>query len=119
MDILQSPNIDKWMADLPPNDDDQEYREISQDAKDNGKAQSNLEAHEILMITDTVHCKSCYSCATPGHTYSKCGLKLTGASDEVKDKFSTTSSFFNKLTTSAFVFFFESPDGHKLLPRGA
>ena len=43
---------------------DKEQHEISQDAKDRG----NREAHEILMITDTVQCKSCHNKATPGHS---------------------------------------------------
>ena len=55
------------------NDEDKEYQEMSQGAKDIVLEQGNLEAHEILMITGTIHCKSCYNYATPGRTYCKTG----------------------------------------------
>ena len=45
--------------------------------------QSNVDAHEILMITDAVQCRSCYKNATLGHTYCECGLTLPGVSEEV------------------------------------
>ena len=47
MDVLQTPNKDKLMAELFPVKDDKEYEEISQDAKDMVKAQSNLEVHKF------------------------------------------------------------------------
>ena len=47
---------------------DKDYQEISQVAKDIVEIPGNLEAHEILMITDTVLCKFCYNYATLGHT---------------------------------------------------
>ena len=82
--MLEFPSKDKSMADSLPKYDDKEYQEMSQDAKDIVTEQGNREAYEILMITDTVQCKSCDSYTTPGHTYCKCGRMLPGASDEVK-----------------------------------
>ena len=40
-------------------DEDKEYQETSQDARGTVKEQGNLEAHEMLMITVTIQCKSC------------------------------------------------------------
>ena len=52
------------MAELFRKSDNKECREISQDAKDTATERSNLEAHEVLMITDTIPCKSCHNYAT-------------------------------------------------------
>ena len=82
--ILESPNKDELMIQLLPKDDDKEHQDISQDAKDTGKEQSNLEAHEILMIIDTGQCSSGYKHAIPTHTCCECGLILPGRDDEVK-----------------------------------
>ena len=65
--MLESPSKDKLMAELIPHDDE-EYQEISQDAKDIVKEQGNLEVHEILMITDTAQCMSFNKYVTPRHT---------------------------------------------------
>ena len=102
MNVLQSPNKGKLMAELFPNSDEKEYQEMSQDAKDTVKKQGNLEVHEILMITDTLQCKSCYNHATPRHTYCKCGLIFLGARDEVKKQgLKNGINCFTLLTTSA------------------
>ena len=52
-EVLQSPSKDKLMAEFLPNNDDKEYQEMSQDAKDTVEEQGKLEAHDILMITGT------------------------------------------------------------------
>ena len=70
--FLAFPNKDKLMADLFPNIDDKEYQGIAQDAKDIDKEQGKLEAHEILLIADTVQPKLCYDYATPGHRLHMC-----------------------------------------------
>ena len=69
MNVLLSPNKDTWMAELFLMSDDKEYQGLSQKAKDIMKAQGDLEAHEILIITDAVWCSACYDCSRPGHTY--------------------------------------------------
>ena len=81
-----------------------EYQQISQDVKNIVKEQCNLDAQEMLMITNTVQCKSCYNYATPGYTSCKCGFILPGASDEIKKQVpKDVMNFFSMLTTSAFV----------------
>ena len=72
MEVLQSTDKEKLMAEFFQKNDNKEYQEISQDAKDLVK--NVVEAHEILMITNTVQCKSCYNDATLRHTKCKCGL---------------------------------------------
>ena len=42
------------IAELVPKHDDKEYQDTSQIAKDIVQELGNLEAHEILLITDTV-----------------------------------------------------------------
>ena len=64
------------------------------------------------MITDTVQCKSCYNCATPGHTFCKCGLVDLGASDEVqKQVLKNVINGINVFTTSTLFLYRESPEG--------
>ena len=70
--FLAFPNKDKLMAELFPNSDDKEYQGIAQDAKDTDKEQGKLEAHEILLITDTVQPKLCNVYATLGHILQMC-----------------------------------------------
>ena len=85
--------------------DDMGYQDICQIAKDIVKQKGNLEAHEILMITDTEQCRPCYTYATPRHTSCKCGIILLRASEEVqKQVLKNGINWFNVLTTSAFVF---------------
>ena len=81
-----------------------EYQQISQDVKNIVKEQCNLDAQEMLMITNIVQCKSCYKYATPGYTSCKCGFVHPGASDEIKKQVpKDVMNFFSMLTTSAFV----------------
>ena len=68
------------MTELSPKSDDTKFHEISQDAKNTFEKQRNFEAHDILVITNTVQCKSYYNYADPGHTHSRCGFVLPGAS---------------------------------------
>ena len=51
--LLASPKQGHIDGRVFPNSDGKEHQEISQDAKDTVQEQGNLEAHEILMITDT------------------------------------------------------------------
>ena len=91
-EILETPNKDEM------------YQEISQGAKNIVTDQGKLEALEILMIKETVRCKSCHEYATLGHIYCKCGLVLPQASDEVKKQvLENVIICFSMLTTSAFI----------------
>ena len=106
--ILESPNNDKLLAELFPTGDDKEYQGISQHTKNFVKEQGSLEAHENLMITDTVQCKSCCHYALP----RQCGRVLPGASDEVKKHvLKNVINCFNTFTTSAFVLTSGTPRG--------
>ena len=103
---LQSLDKDKMMAELFPKNDYKKNQKFSQDAKETVKEQGNIEAHGILMITDAVQCSLCRNDATLGHTFCKCGLKLLGPSEEVKKKFSRTSSIASIFSQQAHLFFF-------------
>ena len=59
--VLESPNTNEMMAALFPKHDDNEFQDVSEDFKNIGKEQSNIEVHNI-MITDAIQCKT-------GHTY--------------------------------------------------
>ena len=52
MNVLQSPNNDKWMAEIFPKSDDKEYQDIFQIAQDTVQEQGNIEADEIVTITE-------------------------------------------------------------------
>ena len=86
MKVLQSPNRDNLMAEPFPESDDKEYQNKSQNAKVFfSREQSNLEAHEVLMITDTLQCRSCNKYVTSGNV-PNVDLFLPGASEEVKEQ---------------------------------
>ena len=92
------------MTELSPKNDDKEYQDDSEDFKNIVKEQSNIEAHEVLMITDAVQCKTCYHCAIAGHTCCQCGQPNPRASGEVKKQlFKIAMNCFKKLTTIALV----------------
>ena len=67
-EVLESPNTNEMIAELFPKNDDKEHQEISEDFKNSGRNQGNIEAHEMLMITDVEPCQTCYHYETPGHT---------------------------------------------------
>ena len=103
--ILESPNRKNLMAEICPNGKDEEYHEISQDVRTVSKAQRNLEAHGIRMMTDAKQCESCFYHEIPGHTTCKCGLLVLGARDEITEQVLRNVMYFSNVpTTCAFSF---------------
>ena len=107
MHVLQSSKKNKLM------DDDEEYQDIPQIAKQIVKEQSNREAHEILMITDTVQCRLLQ---IRNFTYWNVDLFFLEQVKKLRNKLSRTSSIVKlHLHTSAFVFNTTSPERKPLV----
>ena len=98
--ILESPNKTDLMAELFSKKSTKSAKRFLMMPRTLFEEQGNLEAHEILMITDTVQCKSYYNHTTSGHTYCNCGFILLVKKQVLKN----VMNCFSILTTSAFSF---------------
>ena len=116
----RSQKKDKLMGDFFPKDDDKEYQDISQIAENIVEEQGSLEAHDILMITNTVQCKSCYQLRNFRNTSCECGLIFHEARKEVKKQvLKNVINCFSVPRTTAFVFKTGKPRGKQLLAAKA
>ena len=64
---------------------------MSEDFTNIAQEQGNIEAHEILMITNAMQCQTRCHPETLGQTYCRHAQANPRASDEVKEQFSNTS----------------------------
>ena len=98
------PKQRQFDGDSFPNKDDKETKILVRMPKTSVKSKAISKLIKILMITDTIQCKSCYNNATHGHTWCKSGLVLVGATDEVKKQIlKNVINCFDIFRTSAFV----------------
>ena len=104
------------MAESCPKHDDKGHQEMSQNAKDNVQETGNLEAHEVLMITDAVQCGSRFNHATLGHNIANVDLFLLEQVKKLRNKFSRKSSFVLMFSYRAHLFSkLECPEGKQMV----
>ena len=112
MNVLQFPHKNELVAELFPMID----HDISQSAMDTVEEQGNVQDDEILMITDTVQSRSCYTYATFRHTCCECGIVLPRAREENKKQgLRNVINCFKRLTTTTLVFKIGTPRGKQLV----
>ena len=101
------------MEELSPSDG-QKPRPMSEKTMNIIAAQSNIEAFELVELTNKIQCEICHKYTSIAHIYSRCGSVLPSASEEVKKQIINKNiQNIDILMTSAFKIKKEQERGNK------